>query len=165
MLTKEEPIKTYNLGIIAPRSFDDEQFLHELVGQNILKVAKIVTNNVISGGETVQRFSKNICIPLIVFPICAGKGGVFVSNQQVIDNSEFVYLINDGQSHNLKIAESQCIKSNRKYKIIEFKPLPSKQASLDRIGELISDRLKKLLENPETKLDATFLEKLLTHTK
>jgi len=120
MLDKKN--KVYKLGIVAPRTFCDLGFLEELLKDKLDYVSHIVTNNVVSGGETVQTFAKKATVPFTVFPVPHKVGGALISNSQIVQNSDFVYVIADGESENANNVCKECDKKQRKYKLITYVP-------------------------------------------
>jgi hypothetical protein len=161
MLEKQNQVKQFRLGIIAPRTFNDITVLHELLAQKLSSISAIVTNNVVSGGEVVQAYARNLCIPLAVYPICPQAGGALISNARIIDDSDFIYILDDGKSHNSKNAQTECEKRQRKHKIVSFEPLPTKQAEVNKAKLLIEEKKAKMLADNVTTVDGAFLDKLL----
>ena len=122
MLDKNEFKTRYVLGVIAPRNFTDMALLRSLLTPNISRVSMIVTNSVISGGELVQMYAKEIGVPFTVYPIIPQTGGALISNAQIIKQSEFVYIFSDGISKNALNAKLECDKQGKKSKMITFAP-------------------------------------------
>lgn len=126
MLTpKIEKEKKYRLGIIAPHNFSDSICLHNLIANNLAKISHIITNNVASGGLTVQQYAEGACIPFTVYPIIRKVGGTLISNAAIIRDSDFIYIFDNSESTNVAQVVSTCKSQNKKYKVIFFTPSPN----------------------------------------
>lgn len=161
MLSNEQKIKTFKLGIIAPRSFEDYNALYELIAPNLASISHIYTNNVDAGGKIVELLAKNLCISYTIHPIAPQNGGVFISNKKILNDSDFIYIFNDGTSHNAKNVEIECKKYNKKYKVIPFVSNPTHLQKLERLKTSIENRANKALAASESTIDVAFLEKLI----
>lgn len=161
MLEHKNQIKTYTVGVIAPRTFNDVTLLHDVFADKLAQLSHIVTNNVVAGGETVQNYARNIGIPFSVFPITAQAGGVLMSNAKIINQSDFIVIFHDGESKNTLNAKVECEKRAKKYRIIDFTPLPSRQNDIDKCKTLIQERMGELLQSGENHTEMKFLNKLL----
>jgi hypothetical protein len=106
-----QPPKTYRLGIIASKSFDDPDFLEKHLSEVVSKISHINTNGINSLSE---NFAKDYGIPYTVFPICSRSAPW--SNSRIIENSDFVYIISTPDSKNSKLAKEECERKKIKYK-------------------------------------------------
>lgn len=142
-------IKTYAVGIIAPRTFNDLTVLQELLADKLQFVSHINTNNVVAGGETVQSYAKHLGIPLTIYPVKSTVGGILISNTNIIQESEFIFILDDGESKNTELAKDICEKRTKKFKIVQFTPLPTKQPELLKAVLEIKTFINELIEEFE----------------
>lgn len=115
----ETQIKKYKLGVIAPRSAKLESIIDVLTPKKA-NIGHIYTNDAEDGGHHVITFCLSEKIPFTVYPIRHIAGGVMPSNAAIIKSTDFVYILDEGQSGNTKLAERECEKQNRKYKIVKI---------------------------------------------
>jgi hypothetical protein len=136
----EESIKQYSLGIIAPRSFNDLKLLEDLLIEKIFQIRHIYSNGVVSGGKVVEDFADKYKIIKTVYPITPTNGGVFKSNWSVIKYSDFIYILDDGHSKNVKSVIEECEEQKKKFKVIPYipdTPITKYQKLLKKIEELV----------------------------
>lgn len=120
MLSTPKIIKQYNLGIIAPSTFNDSELIRGLISDKIFHISKIITNNVETGGKIIAAIAEEYKIPYLIFPIPPSRGGALITNAKIIANSDFVYLIDDGKSHNFKNAKEECERKSVKFRTISL---------------------------------------------
>lgn len=118
MLTNA-PIKKYNLGVIAPRGATQEQ-IKSVLDPKRDSIGHIYTNDVEKGGQNVMSYALTEKIVFTVYPVKHIAGGILPSNQHIIHHSDFIYILDDGESGNVALAERECEKQQKKYKIIKL---------------------------------------------
>lgn len=114
-----EVTKKYNVGIIAPRSFDSFEALNKIIGEKLPHIRHIYTNDVSNGGRVVFTYALEKKIPFTVYPIPNYNGGTMYSNGRIIKESEFIYILDDGESTNADLVEKTCKQENKKYRRIK----------------------------------------------
>lgn len=117
MINKIE--KKYNLGVIAPRTATLEN-IAKILSEKIHNIGHIFTNDVESGGTNTMKFALQEKILFTVYPVKHIAGGVLPSNSFIVQHSDFVYILDDGQSGNVVLATRECEKQNKKHKIIKI---------------------------------------------
>lgn len=137
-LSTTEPIRQYNLGIIAARNLDNSDFLSDLIGKNIPSIAHIYTNG---ANFLILDFSRENGISYTVFPINCRS--ILWSNAKIIESSDFVYIIGDEDSKSAKIAQEACEKHKAKnpkfvYKTIKFDPISPWKQKIIEITEIVN---------------------------
>lgn len=121
MLEKIKYINKYKLGIIAPRSFDNPTLLSALISPNLKSISMILTNNVKSGGEVVRKYAETTLVPYTIYPVTPQVGGTLISNSLIVQNADFIYVLDDGKSDNVKNVQEECKKRGKKHKVVQFK--------------------------------------------
>lgn len=111
--------KKYNLGVIAPRTATLEQ-VSSVLEPKKESIGHIYTNDVEQGGENVMLYAKGLKIPFTCYPVKHIAGGILPSNQHIIHHSDFIYILDDGESGNVALASRECEKQNKKFKIIKL---------------------------------------------
>jgi hypothetical protein len=117
MITKVE--KKYNLGVIAPRTAKFED-VYKILNEKLQNIGHILTNDVEEGGNNVIKFALQEKILLTVYPVKHISGGILPSNSYIANHSDFIYILDDGQSGNVNLARKECEKQNKKFKIIKI---------------------------------------------
>ena len=117
MISKVE--KKYSLGVIAPRTAKFED-VHKTLYDKLQSIGHILTNDVEEGGMNVIKFALQEKILLTVYPVKHISGGILPSNSYIVNHSDFVYILDDGQSGNVNLAKKECEKQNKKHKIIQI---------------------------------------------
>ena len=112
-------MKKYNLGVIAPRTTKLEH-VSDLLTPKKDSIGHIYTNNVLTGGQYVMDVSCVLGIPFTVYPVKHIAGGILPSNQHIIHHSDFIYILDDGESGNVVLAQRECEKQGKKFKIIKL---------------------------------------------
>lgn len=119
MLNTQQVIKKYTLGVIAPRTATFED-ITKVLSEKIQSIAHIITNDVESGGTNVIKFALQEKILFTVYPVKHIAGGVLPSNSYIVQHSDFIYILDDGQSGNVALAQRECEKQNKKHKVIKL---------------------------------------------
>jgi len=112
-------IKKYNLGVIAPRTATQEQVKLTLDPKKD-SIGHVYTNDVEFGGAHVQDYCLVEKIPFTCYPVKHIAGGILPSNQHIIHHSDFIYILDDGESGNVVLAQRECEKQSKKYKVIKL---------------------------------------------
>ena len=111
--------KKYNLGVIAPRGATFNH-INTVLEPKRDSIGHIYTNDVDSGGLRVMDYCMTIKVPFTCYPVKHIAGGILPSNQHIIHHSDFIYILDDGESGNVALASRECEKQNKKFKIIKL---------------------------------------------
>ena len=133
-LTTPTPIKTYNLGIIASKSFDDRDLIPDIFLGKVSEIEHVYTNGV---SPIVLDWCTSEGIPYTVYPIVGGKTLPW-SLSNVIDASAFILIIADENSKSAKQAVEACVKKGKKYKFVSFEPAEYWREKLCKVAEVIA---------------------------
>lgn len=112
-------IKKYNLGVIASRETNLDKITSVLKDKKD-SIGHIYTNDVDLGGRATMAFALFEKIPFTCYPVKHIAGGILPSNQHIIHHSDFIYILDDGESGNVVLAQRECEKQSKKYKIIKL---------------------------------------------
>jgi hypothetical protein len=158
MSDTEKPVKQYNIGIIAPRSFTDVKMLEELLLEKIFNIKHIYGNGVIQGGKVVEEFADLYKIPKTIFPIAPVDGGIFKSNKEIILSSDQVLLFDDGESKNVAKVQEQCAAYQKPVKVFKFVP----ETPLTKYVKLLGKIEKLCAKKGDEKVSSTILLEEIT---
>lgn len=111
--------KKYNLGVIAPRTANLDNII-KILHEKKDSIGHIYTNDVDIGGKNVIAYCLGEKTPFTVYPVKHIAGGILPSNQHIIHHSDFVYILDDGESGNVALASRECEKQSKKYKVIKL---------------------------------------------
>lgn len=112
-------IKKYNLGVIAPRTAKLEQ-IKNVLDANKNSIGHIYTNDVENGGLETMKYALLEKIVFTCYPVKHIAGGILPSNQHIIHHSDFVYILDDGESGNVVLAQRECEKQSKKHKVVKL---------------------------------------------
>ena len=115
----EKFVKKYNLGVIAARTITLEQ-VHGVLDDKVANIGHIITNDVADGGWNVIEFAISKNIPVTIHPVAHISGGILPSNAHIVASSDFTYILDNGDSGNAILAQRECEKQNKKYKVIKL---------------------------------------------
>lgn len=142
-----------NLAVFCPSSFRDKDFLFETLDRRLDKINCISSNS--AGERLPELYAAERGIPYISFPITKERC-VFSSNKAILKRSNFVVIVDNGNSSNVKNLIEECDLQNKPYKIFEVES----EASLTKTQKKQLSHLKSLADkyqDSEAKLE-DFLE-------
>lgn len=102
--TPVQPRK-FALGLIVSRSFDRPTVLHDLLGDKLDRVSHIYSIGAGDGHAVIDRFCRDNGLDHTVFP---ATQHTFRAVSRVIEASEFVYILSDGESKMAAFAKQEC---------------------------------------------------------
>ncbi len=106
-LSTPTPVRKFALGIVCSRSFDRPTVLHDLLGDKLDRVSHIYSIGALPGGRVVEDFAREHGIDFTVYP---STQHTFRAVSRVIEASEFVYILSDGESKMAAFAKTECEK-------------------------------------------------------
>ncbi len=136
--TVEQP-KRYHVAIIAPKSFDDPDFIEDMIGDKLANVAHIHTNG---ANSLVATFAMENGITHTVHPITGGRG-LPASTRDIVDHTDFVYIISTQDSKSaaqvVKACESRAAKEPKfKWRVAPFDPITKWREKVGKIAEILA---------------------------
>jgi hypothetical protein len=134
-LETTKPIKLWNVGVIISRSFDNPDFLDDTLLPHRESIGHIYSNAPAPGGLILEAFVREQGIPYTLFPTTEHT---FVSVRRVLESSDFVYVISDGESKIAKKAEEECVLRKIRHKVLTYSPFIHWRDQVGKIGEILS---------------------------
>ncbi len=119
LATTPAPAKQFSLGLLVSRSFDNPEFLHELLAPNLAAIGHLYLHGARPGSQFVESFAHENKIGYTVYP---ASDHAFKAVARILEASEFVYIVTDGESKLAKHAEEECVRLKRKYKVVGYNP-------------------------------------------
>jgi hypothetical protein len=133
-MSLQESPKTYTLGIIVSKSFDDPSWLEEKLGDKLDRIKHINTNGV---NPLVMEFALENGIPFSVFPLKGGKSAPW-SNARIVELSDVVYIIGTPGSKNARAAEAECVKEGRRCHVFECDTIAHWKEKVYKVAEILA---------------------------
>ncbi len=118
-MLENKTVKKYNLGVIAPRGATLAH-IESVLNEKKDSIGHIYTNDVDKGGQNIMAYAMSEKIPFTCYPVKHIAGGILPSNQHIIHHSDFVYILDDGESGNVALAQRECEKQAKKFKVIKL---------------------------------------------
>lgn len=115
----QKQIKRFKVGAILSRNFDNFDILDQNIGEHVNSISHVYSNAPMPGGKLLEDFCREHKLPLTIFP---ANPHTFSAISNVLDNSDFIYIITDGESKIAQTSEEFCKKDGKKYKIINYNP-------------------------------------------
>lgn len=141
-------VKQYRVGIVAAKNFDDASFLSELIGEKVESISHINTNG---ANSLVSDFAQENGISYTTFPLTGGRSLPW-SAAQILDNSDFVYIIASPDSKSSKWFASECDKKKIRFKIVPYEPYSNWQHKVEAIADAFAEIKPEEIEaNPQLK--------------
>ncbi len=122
------------LGVIISRSFDNPEKLDELLLPNVNRISHLYTNAPAPGGSILEAFCKEHGITYTVSPATAHA---FASTSNVLAQSEFVYIITDGESKVARFAQEQCEAKGIRHRVIAYTPFTHWREKVEKVSEIL----------------------------
>ncbi len=104
-LSTPTPVRKFALGVVCSRSFDRPTVLHDLLGDKLDRVSHVYSIGALPGGAVVEEFARTNGIDFTVYP---STQHTFRAVSRVIEASEFVYILSDGESKMAAFAKTEC---------------------------------------------------------
>jgi hypothetical protein len=134
-LSQTEQIKQFEIGVIISRSFDNRELLDAHLGPHVVNISHVHTNAPEPGGAFLEKFARDNALPLTIWPT---SQHAFVSLNNVLDHSKFIYIITDGKSKIADMAKVECEKKKLKYKVIEYDPTEYWRSKVIKVSEVLA---------------------------
>lgn len=141
-LSTPTPAKRFRLGVVCAKSMDDTSFLDDLIGPNVEAISHLLTNG---ANPLIPAFALERGIPFTVYPI--GSRGLPASTRDIVDGSDFVYVIATSESKSANQAAAICEKAIGpreaegrpfSWRRVEHEPVLTHRAKLGRICEILA---------------------------
>lgn len=130
------------VSIFCPSSFNDYSFIESILDPKVDELEMIISNG--SGNRLPEKYALEKGIPNLIHPV-SGKSNIFVSNDRVVKEGDYVLIVDNGKSHNIENILKSCKVLEKKYKIFKVDP----PEELNSKARKILNKLAKIGEECE----------------
>lgn len=125
------PKKTFRVGVIAAKGFDNPDYLPAKFGPHLEEIMTVYTNGV---NSLVTEFCQTNGLTYTVFPV---SRNTLWSNGRIVENSDKIYILSTPTSHNTELVKKECEKQGKPFEVFEMEPLAGWKEKVCRAQEIL----------------------------
>lgn len=134
-LSNPTPVKQFNLGLVVSRSFDHPALLDELFGPHLEAIGHVYSNGALPGARFVEDWCRMNGLTFTVYPC---KAHAFKSVSLIIEASDSVYVITEGESKVASFAANECALKERKHRMVTYDPVAKWREAVGKANEIVA---------------------------
>lgn len=133
-LSNPTPVKQFNLGLIVSRSFDHPALLDDLFGPHLESIGHVHTNGALPGARFVEDWCRANRLSVTTV---AGEH-TFAGVARIVEASDSVYVITEGESKVAAFALKECVVKERKHKLVTYEAVDHWHEAVCKAREIVA---------------------------